>query len=98
MKNEISARQALIVVLIILIAVLHSLTGNGQTIKQDSTGNYFTVQGARSSKSEGKATGKTLTLSDGQKLPVMESVNGKLYVVRVSKKTGKQYKQYLKIN
>ena len=41
----------------------------------------------------GVATGKTF-----KGLPVMQSKNGKLYIVKTSKKTNRQYKQYLKVN
>lgn len=40
----------------------------------------------------GVATGKTFKC-----LPVMQSKKGALYVIKTSK-TGKQYKQYLKVN
>lgn len=91
-SEKITPRQALIVLLIIFMAFLHALTGNAQTIKQDSTGNFVMVHKA---KSEDKPTGKTLTLTDGTKLPIYISEHGKYYVLRQSKKTNKIYKQYL---
>jgi putative hemolysin len=58
-------------------------------------GNY--TQPARAARTTAAAvnTGKTYTLRTGEKLPVMKSVKGDLYVVRTSK-NGNQYKQYLK--
>jgi len=93
MKNStVTFRQILICLLIILTAVIHSQTAKSQSMRIDSSGNYVMVHKA---KSEDKPTGKTLTLQDGQKLPIMISKNGKLYVIRTSKKTNRPYKQYL---
>ena len=65
----------------------------GITLAAD--GNY--IQAARSGRSadKGTATGKTFTTSKGDKYPVMVSKKGRLFVVRTSKKSGKEYKQYL---
>ena len=52
-------------------------------------------------KKEGSAGGGSQSINTGKTfegLPVMQSKNGLLYVVKTSKKTNKQYKQYLKIN
>jgi len=43
-----------------------------------------------------KQTNLTHTIK-GIKYPVFESTNGKYYILRVSKKTNKEYKQYLKL-
>lgn len=63
-------------------------------VKQDSTGNYYSVT---KTKEPARSTGKTFTDSKGVVYPVMQSASGKLYVIRTSKKTGKTYKQYLKL-
>ncbi len=73
------------------------VAGNSQTVKQDATGNYYAVKAAKDSTTTYKATGKTFTTAKGETFPVYESKNGKLFVIRTSKETGKQYKQYLKI-
>lgn len=59
------------------------------TIKIDSNGNYIqTVTPA-------KPTGKYFFDKDGNKYPIYITAKSKVYVVRISKNTGKEYKQYL---
>lgn len=60
--------------------------------KQDANGNFIQVS---ASKDPAKSTGKTFTDSRGVKYDVMQSAKGRLFVVRTSKKSGKQYKTYL---
>jgi hypothetical protein len=72
-----------------------SFIGLSQSVKMDSTGNYIAVQVQKDSAT---ATGKTFTDSKGIKWPVFISKNGKLFVQRISKNTGKEYRQYLKLN
>jgi len=68
----------------------------GQTkVTRDQSGNYVTLSATSGKESVKKETGKTLTLKTGEKLPVYESANGKLFVERKSKKTGNVYRQYL---
>ena len=55
-------------------------------------GNY--VQ--KTSTSTSVKTDKTFTDKEGKVYPVYQSSNGNLYVNRISKKTGKEYKYYLK--
>ena len=81
---------------IALICILVALccTSIAQTrVKTDKQGNY--IQMGRDS-IVGVPTGKILTLTNGDKLPVLTSKTGKLYVIRTSKKTGATYRQYLK--
>ena len=66
---------------------------NAQKVTVDAKGNYVAVKDTAAT---GKATGKTFTDTKGNVYPVLESKNGKLYVIRTSK-TGNQYKQYLKL-
>lgn len=73
---------------------LISVCSYGQTAKVDKNGNYVAVQ---ATKKEAKPTGKTFTDSKGVVLPVFASANGKLFVMRKSEKTGKEYKSYLKL-
>lgn len=40
-------------------------------------------------------TGRYIQASDRFTYPIMMSANGKLYIERISRKTGKSYKQYL---
>lgn len=65
-----------------------------QTVTQDKNGNYVATKAAKDS--TGTATGKTYTDTKGNVFPVMISKNGKLYVMRISKK-GIKYNQYLKL-
>lgn len=66
----------------------------GQTVVKDSTGVYTTL---KAEKKPDKKTGEYFKTSKGEKFPIYVSSNGKYYVIRTSKKTGKQYKQYLKL-
>lgn len=77
----------------ILILSLPAM-GQAQTaVKMDKNGNYIA---AIDTTTTGKPTGKTYTDAKGVTYPVYVSVNGKLYVNRISK-AGNPYKQYLKL-
>lgn len=76
------------------IAILiFGLTINAQNAKKDVSGNYVALK----KESVAVNTGKTFTDSKGETLPVYETEKGKKYVIKVSKKTGKEYKMYLKV-
>lgn len=64
-------------------------------VKQDAQGNFYQVKDTANT---GKPTGKVFTTTKGEKFPVFITAKGKFYVMRISKKTGSQYKQYLKID
>ena len=70
-------------------------------VKQTSDGNFAKVETIRT-KEEPKKTGKYLIVGT-EKLPVYQAAkldslgNVRLYVIRTSKKTGKEYRQYLTI-
>lgn len=82
--------------LLLIALVLFSFAAMSQTkVIKDKDGNYKAVEVLKPSQ-EDKDTGKTFTDAKGVKYTVRESVNGKLYYIRVSKKTGKPYKVYLK--
>lgn len=84
-------------VLTILFLCLFTFKLQAQTkVKTDAQGNYVTatVKGQKSG-SKAKETGKYFVDKDGKKYPVMESKNGKLFIVRISKKTGNPYNQYI---
>ena len=83
--------------LIVTIAVaLFSIVGvNAQKITTDANGNYVAVKSERV-KAEAKETGKTFTDAKGNVFPVLQSANGKLFVIKTSKNTGNQYRMYLK--
>lgn len=88
------------IILFIIICLASCFADNlmAQQIKADASGNYYQVKSSKTSESKSKQTGKTYTDSKGVTYPIWESVNGKLYVIRISKETGKEYKQYLKID
>lgn len=69
---------------------------NAQTVRQDANGNYIAV--SKSDSTSAKPTGKTYTDPKGNIYPVMISKNGKLFIIRVSKNTGKSYNYYLKLD
>ena len=83
--------SAVIMVLMLLI----SLRMTAQEVKRE--GNTFT----QVSKSGGRASGQetktayTYVDSKGTSYPVYLSSTGKAFIKKVSKKTGKEYKQYL---
>lgn len=86
-------KSILIVALMLIGEAFYS-----QTVKQNADGNYEPVkkeQGAK--KSEAKSTGKIYTDSKGETYPVYESKNQKLFIIKTSKKTGKNYNYYLKV-
>jgi len=81
--------KKLIISLVILIV---SLSCNSQNVKQDASGNYVAVKMEQAATN----TGKTFTDAKGTTYPVMQSKNGKLFVIRTSK-NGNKYNQYLKL-
>lgn len=71
-----------------------SLTAcSGQNVTQN--GNNFTQ--VKTERAEGKETKTQYTYTDskGNVYPVYLSSKGKAFIKKVSKKTGKEYKQYL---
>ena len=75
----------------IAFALLWGTQCSAQVV-QDAQGNFITTP-----KAKAVNTGKTFTDSKGKVYPVYRSARGKYYVIRTSRKTGKQYKQYLKV-
>lgn len=65
-----------------------------QKVTKQSDGNYVQV---KSEKSKGyKPEGAFYTDKDGFKYTVYRSDKGKLFIFKVSKNTGKEYRYYLK--
>ena len=80
--------------LIIILLILCASTANAQTkVKKEADGNYTTI--TQSKEVSYKPTGSFITVKDN-KYPVYESSKGKLFYFRTSKKSGKQYKVYIK--
>ena len=81
-------------IILLSCIIFAAITGQAQTVKTDTNGNFYAAKTATKSK-EAKQTGKTFTDSKGNVYPVLISDNGKFYVIRTSK-AGNEYKQYLK--
>jgi uncharacterized protein YxeA len=65
-----------------------------QDVKRE--GNTFVqVQSDKVSLKNDTKTQYTYKAKDGKEYPIYLSKNGKAFIVRVSKKSGKEYKQYL---
>lgn len=86
--------------LFIILAILafgfqscHSQT----TVKKDASGKYVSVKISKSDSVTKKSIG-TYVDNKGIEYPMYQSVNGKAYIIRVSKRTGNEYKQYLKVS
>lgn len=78
------------------LVVLISIGANGQVnVTRDSVGNFHAMTKARKP-SVNKKTEYTYTDAKGKEYPVYEGASGKYYIIRVSSKTGNEYKQYIK--
>ncbi len=82
--------------IIILSLSLLSYTGYSQNVKVNAYGNYVAIKSVNQVKA--KETGKFYLDTAGIKHPVFLSEKGKLFVKRVSVKTGKTYNYYLKVD
>lgn len=77
------------IILCVLLA-LFGITGNAKVKRE---GNNFKVE--QTSKASDTQTKYTWEDKDGNKYPIYITKRGACYVLRTSKKTGKEYKQYL---
>lgn len=77
-----------------IILMLFTITLNAQT-KVDNKGNFYSQSEKKSSYT---LTTKLYTDSKGVIYSVYINDEGKYYIIRTSKKTGKPYKQQLKFN
>ena len=77
--------------IITIFAVLLGITASTQVVKE---GNTFT-QTKTEKVTAAKKTQFTYQDSKGNKYPIYISSRGSLYVIKVSKKTNKEYKCYL---
>jgi hypothetical protein len=83
---------------LIFAALFIAATFNASAqVKQDKAGNYYTSPTGRT-KQDTTNTGHTFTDAKGNKYQVFQSASGKLFVPRISKQTGRYYRQYLKLN
>ncbi len=76
-----------------LIMAIVCLSSYAQDVVRE--GKVFKAQTTQTTKSEDKQTEYTWEDSKGNKYPIYISQRGACYIKRTSKKTGKEYKQYL---
>lgn len=74
-------------------ACLYPVNGYAQSFKKE--GNVYVQVKKASSKSEPKKTGKYYRDSKGDNYPIYVSGTGSCFIIKVSKKTGNEYRQYL---
>ena len=79
--------------LIILVLLCVGLTSNAQTYTR--SGNTFISSTSERVKAEPVKTKFTWKDSKGKEYPVYISSNGSCFVIKVSAKTGKEYRNYL---
>lgn len=79
--------------LILILSVSTAFGSFAQKVTKDSDGNYVSVTTKRGGTA--KNTGKTYTDRQGKKYPVYVTDSGRLFCIKVSKKSGKEYKYYL---
>ena len=80
---------------IVLLIMAISCIANAQSTNFERQGNTFVSKSSRSSKTEPTKTKFTWKDSKSREYPVYISNSGSCFVIRVSSKTGKEYKSYL---
>ena len=85
-------RRVFAIVLLIMAVVC---VANAQSANFERQGNTFVSKSSRGSKAEPTKTKFTWKDSKGKEYPVYMSSTGSCFVIRVSAKTGKEYKSYL---
>lgn len=81
--------------LLILAVLAASMSCNGQTkAVKGSDGKYYSASKATNNV---QATGTLYVDRDSTIHTIFKTDSGKYYIIRKSKKTGKEYKQYLKL-
>lgn len=80
------------IILSVILALMVGMTFAQSVTRQ---GNVFIEQKDTAFVNRGTKTEFTYKAKDGKVYPIYLSKTGKAYIVRISKKTGKQYKQYL---
>lgn len=96
MKQATNSRVYWLYIGLITLAFVFSLAAHGQTVER--RGNTFVQKcdsSSRIKKSDVQVTKYFYQTADGTKYPIYVSSNGKYFIIRVSSKTGKQYRQYL---
>lgn len=95
-KQKSTLKQFIFALFLIIFCLMADNLMAQKRVTQDANGNYIEVKGERE-KEAPKPTGKTYQTSKGDVFPIYVSKNGKYFIVRTSKESGKEYKQYLNI-
>ena len=96
MQTTEQKQRKTLLIWLVLIVLLAALGASAQTVKKDATGIYCTEQTVKDS-----AYTRTMEFykdASGILYPIFVSKNGKYFVIHTSKKSGKSYRHYLKIN
>ncbi len=82
-----------------LIFVLAIFTSSlqAQTIAKLQPNGTYTAIKSNKDTLQAIETGKYFIASNGENLPIFQTTKGMYFVNRISKKSGKSYKQYLKL-
>lgn len=85
----------IVYIALITLTFIFSVATWGQNVKR--VGNTFVeqVDSSKTKKSEVKKTNMTYIDKNGKSYDIYISSKGKAFIIRTSKKTGKQYRQYL---
>ena len=78
--------------LIVCLALLGSVVYAQEVVRN---GNTFTQTSKKKAKEAFMTTPYTYVAADGTKYPIYISGQGRYFIIRKSKKTGKEYRQYL---
>lgn len=81
---------------IVALSVTVPNIGAAQNATKTKDGNYVAVTTTKKNV-EPTNTGKTFTTAKGETFPVFTGAKGALFIIRTSKKTGLEYRQYLKL-
>lgn len=85
-------------ILLIMFALICNIVTNAQNVVRK--GNVFIEQPdttkVKKKKSSAKDTGFVYQDKKGNKYPIYVSKNGKYFIIRTAKTTGKEYPKYLK--
>lgn len=97
-KKQIKMKTLLLIVSMLLAINLTQAQSKPSkaNVTVDASGNYKSLPSKKKPKVE-KPTTKTYTDSKGKVYPVYESVNGKLFIYKISKNTNLPYIYYLKV-
>ena len=94
-------RKIMIFFLILIAMFGYAVVCNAQTVRLDASGNYVAVKDTATKTGKKLVgdvpTGKFYIDSKGVKWPVYTSPTGRLVIIRTSKESGDQYRQYLKL-